>query len=273
MNMKIAIIGHGFVGKAVEYGFTHNRVELQLIDPKYDTSVEDIVDCSYAFVCVPTPMSDNGDIDSSIVESTVKYLYENTSCLVILKSTVTPEVIDRINQSRLVYNPEFLTEKNAQEQFVNPPFHILGGSRTDEVLGLYEDFSLCNPCPAHHMSAKEASFVKYGINTFLATKVTFFNQLADACDIDGDVNFNIISRAIGADPRIGTGHTKVPGYDGKRGYGGACFPKDTSAWVSYSPESTVLEEVITTNNYYRSQYDLDDRELEQNVRYHHEENI
>ena len=272
--MKIAIVGHGFVGKAVDYAFTHSRVEKVIIDPKYGNSVEELNDCDFAFVCVPTPMGVDGEIDSSIVETVVEYLRSNTEAVIVLKSTVTPEVIHRMEQhapeeeiSKLVYNPEFLTEKNAQEQFVNPPFHVLGGVLGWEVEELYEDFSLCNPCPVYNMTAKEASFVKYGINCFLATKVTFFNQLFDACEEEGDVNFNVISRAIGADPRIGTGHTKVPGYDGKRGYGGACFPKDTSAWVDYYPESTLLEEVIHANNYYRSQYELDDREKEQHIRY------
>jgi nucleotide sugar dehydrogenase len=272
--MKIAIIGHGFVGKAVDYAFTHSRVEKVIIDPKYGNSIAELNDCDYAFVCVPTPMGVDGEIDSSIVETVVEYLQSNTEAVIVLKSTVTPNVIDRMEQntpeeeiSKLVYNPEFLTEKNAQEQFVNPPFHILGGSYGPVVASLYEDYSLCNPCPVHYMSAKEASFVKYGVNCFLATKVTFFNQLFDACEEEGDVNFNVISRAIGADPRIGTGHTKVPGYDGKRGFGGACFPKDTSAWVSAYPECTVLDEVIQSNNVYRSQYELDDREKEQHIRY------
>jgi UDPglucose 6-dehydrogenase len=268
-EMKIAIIGHGFVGKAVDYGFSHSHVQKVIIDPKYGVSVEDLSDCDFAFVCVPTPMGEKREIDSSIVESVIHHLYHKTSCVIILKSTVTPAVIDKIEycHDRLVYNPEFLTEKNAQEQFVNPPFHVLGGPLGWEVLELYEDYSLCNPCPVHYMSAKEASFVKYGINTFLATKVTFFNQMLDACESEGDVNYNVISRAIGADPRIGTGHTKVPGYDGKKGFGGACFPKDTSAWVNYFPDSTLLQEVIQINNQYRSQYELDDREKEQHIRY------
>jgi UDPglucose 6-dehydrogenase len=267
--MKVAIIGHGFVGKAVDYAFTHRDVTRVVIDPKYGNSVEDLKVCDFAFVCVPTPMGEDGEVDSSIVETVIDYLYHNTEAVIILKSTVTPEVIDQLVycHDRLVYNPEFLTEKNAQEQFVNPPFHVLGGPLGLEVLELYEDYSLCNPCPVYYMTAKEASFVKYGINCFLATKVTFFNQLLDACDMEGDVNYNVISRAIGADPRIGTGHTKVPGYDGKRGYGGACFPKDTTAWVEYCPESTLIEEVIQINNQYRSQYELDDREKEQHIRY------
>ena len=78
---------------------------------------------------------------------------------------------------------------------------------------------------------------------------------------------NVVINAIGLDPRIGRSHTTVPGYDGKRGFGGACFPKDTTALLTDYPNMTVLEEAIETNNDYRSQYELDFREKEQNVRY------
>ena len=115
------------------------------------------------------------------------------------------------------------------------------------------------------MTAVEASYVKYTINAFLATKVTFFNQLYDAVGDEG--NFNKIIRAVGADPRIVTGHTKVPGFDHKRGFGGACFPKDTKAFTEFSDKLSLLERVIEINNEYRSQYEKDEREQAQNIKY------
>ena len=78
----------------------------------------------------------------------------------------------------------------------------------------------------------------------------------------------MIVNALGSDPRIGHSHTQVPGPDGRKGYGGACFPKDTKAFSAFSQgELTVLDEVIKSNNKYRKQYDLDDREKEQKVKY------
>jgi len=282
--MKIAVIGHGFVGKAVSFAFTIPENTVQIIDPIYNSHISELdKSTDFAFVCVPTPMGPDGAIDADIVKTCVKEIVARApDAVVVLKSTVTPEIVNDLASeeyagSRLVYNPEFLTEKSAQEQFINPPFHILGGrkpsgSRDDEssasdVETLYSYHSLCKPAPAYYMSPAEASFVKYGINTFLATKVTYFNQLFDAMLNTDHVRPNVVINAIGLDSRIGSSHTTVPGYDGRRGYGGACFPKDTTALVKDYPNMTVLEEAIETNKDYRSQYELDFREKEQNVRY------
>lgn len=269
--MKMTIVGHGFVGKAVDYGFS-NAVK-QIVDPIYGVSLSDIkLNEDVTFVCVPTPMGENGEIDCSIVVDTVTELSQRQSGIIVIKSTVTPDVIDTLTsgscRNRIVYNPEFLTEKNACEDFVNPKMHIFGGYKeaTERLEEIYNQYSLCKPCPVHHMSATDASFVKYGINCFLATKVLWFNQFYDVVDNFGG-NFGHIINAISGDPRIGGSHTRVPGFDGKRGYGGACFPKDTSAFANFAETFSVLEKVIDVNNDYRKEYDKDERELAQNVKY------
>jgi len=285
--MRIGIVGHGFVGRAVDYGFETPKVSKFLVDPIYGTTIKDLVafNPTVVFVCVPTPMSDDGSVDASIVESVVSELVESdwsrgnlqlneaARKLIVIKSTIPPSVTNELCYAysaylSVVYNPEFLTEKSAQEQFINPAFHVFGGARdaTFQLEHIYNDYSLCNNCPTFHMTADEASFVKYAINSFLATKVTFFNQLFDACD-DVGANFNRIIRAVGADPRIGNGHTRVPGYDKKKGFGGACFPKDTKAWTKYTHHASLLEKVIEINNEYRSQYEKDEREEAQNIKY------
>ena len=84
----------------------------------------------------------------------------------------------------------------------------------------------------------------------------------------GGSRYNVVVNAITSDERIGSSHTKVPGYDGKKGFGGACLPKDTAAIANYGDGIlTVLEEVIRQNNAYRSHYEQDDREKEQKIRY------
>lgn len=269
--MKLLIIGHGFVGQAVDYGFSAPHVEKTIIDPKYGSSLDQVNVLAYdaIFVCVPTPMGKDGTVDASIVKLVMHQLREVNLTPIILKSTVPPDIIKMFGaRNNFVYNPEFLTEKSANEQFVDPQFHIFGGDRkfTKQVQYLYENYSLCNIVHCMHMTAEEASFVKYAINTFLATKVTFFNQLYDVVK-DTDANFATIIKAVGMDKRIGPSHTKVPGFDGKQGFGGACFPKDTSAFVEYDNRLTLLEKVITINNGYRSKYSLNEREKEQHVSY------
>ena len=278
IDCKIAIIGHGFVGKAVDYGFTNPKVEKKIFDPIYGTTSEDIKNLknwgpNLTFVCVPTPMRDDGDIDSSILDEVMENL-KDINTLIVIKSTITPRLIDKYRQTNIIYNPEFLTEKSACEQFVNPEFHIFGGTEQacKELDKLYENFSLCTPCPTYYLNKAEASFVKYAINSFLATKVTFFNQLYDACNKYGQVNFNKIIKAVGADNRVSISHTKVPGFDGKQGYGGACFPKDTFAFSQFSDKLTLLRKAIEINNDYRSRYERDDREKEQNIQFNHVQN-
>lgn len=271
--MKMTIVGHGFVGKAVDYGFSHTGIEKTIVDPLYNLTLDDVtLEEDVTFVCVPTPMGENGEIDCSIVIDTVKKLKQRRSGIIVIKSTVTPDVVEKMcrgsNGHRVVYNPEFLTEKNACEDFVNPSMHIFGGKNdyTHRLEELYINYSICKPCPVYHMPATDASFVKYGINCFLASKVLWMNQFYDVVEKFGG-NYGIISNAIGTDPRIGRSHISVPGFDGKRGYGGACFPKDTAAFANFAKSFSVLEKVIEENNNYRKDYDKDERELAQNVNY------
>lgn len=273
MKLNIAIIGHGFVGKAVDYGFPSQNCDKYIVDPKCGMDITALPqNMDYIFVCVPTPMGDDGSIDSSIIESVVSYLLTNNNGAIIIKSTVTPEILKRFANSRVVYNPEFLTEKSANEDFVNPFMHIFGGHPlyTQRVEELYKYYSICKPCPTYHMSTIEASFVKYGINSFLATKVLWFNQFYDIIQKE-NANYGKIIGAITTDSRVGRSHTTVPGFDGKRGYGGSCFPKDTLAFVKYAKtlknDFSVLEKVILENNKYRSKYKKDQREVEQNISY------
>ena len=284
---KLGIVGHGFVGRAVEYAFTHPLVDIQIADPKYGdkANIDALMDFNphCVFICAPTPMNaETGFVDASIVEDAVLKLIEHTEALVVVKSTVTPDVIDRLYNSmfedgvdKFVYNPEFLTEKNAEEQFVNAEYHVLGGTEraTAELTEIYDIFSLCKSNDYFRMSAAEASFVKYAINSFLATKVTFFNQLFDLVNMFG-CSYNIVTRAVGKDPRVGIGHTRVPGYDRKRGFGGACLPKDTTAFLKFSEVKgedgsvvsfDLLQKVLDINSRYRAYYELDEREKANNI--------
>jgi UDPglucose 6-dehydrogenase len=271
--MKIAIIGHGFVGRAVDYGFTHPQVEKTIIDPKYGTSVADIDPNNYdvIFVCVPTPMSASGAIDHSILHLVMASLnskYRSRHKPIVIKSTVTPDILDQYTGSGIVYNPEFLREKTALEDFINPDFHVFGGQTYDTnlVQSIYEKYSSCKHCKTFHVGFKEASLIKYAINCFLATKVTFFNQLFDvAQEIDAD--YSSIVKVLEQEPRIGTTHMRVPGFDNKRGFGGACFPKDSAALSHCTDKMSLLKKVIEINNTYRAAYVKDERELAQNITY------
>ena len=270
-KLKLGIVGHGFVGQAVDYGFDNDRVRTTVADPRLGTSIDDLdKDVDVVFVAVPTPMGDTGKIDATIVVSVVGQLVEATEAIIVLKSTVTPEIVEAVAEmapNRFVYNPEFLTEANANNDFVDADFHVFGGNDypVGKVIEYYIKYSNC-----HHLgniwlcTAPEAAFVKYAINTFLATKVTFFNQLKDEMDKFG-ADYDDVVDIIAQDNRIGKSHMTVPGPDGKRGFGGACFPKDTAAMYNFSDNFELLKHVLTINNNYRKVYELDEREKEMNV--------
>lgn len=272
-TLKLGIVGHGFVGKGVDYGFTTPNVEKSIVDPNYKTTVDDLAKFGphVTFIATPTPMGDDGSIDSSILESATKDVINKCKGLIVIKSTVTPDILEKLYSmapDRIVYNPEFLTEANANEDFINPKMHVFGGDQEacSALEDIYRDYSLCRPCPVFYTTVQEASLIKYGINSFLATKVLWFNQFYDIVGNAG-ARYSSVIAAIAADPRIGNSHTVVPGFDGKRGYGGACFPKDTKALSHFAGDFSVLNKVIEENNKYRSNYELDAREKEQHVKY------
>jgi UDPglucose 6-dehydrogenase len=273
-NINIGIVGHGFVGKAVEFGF-QDQV-LSIVDKRYDSTVRDILgddlNLSAVFVCLPTPTGLDGDIDTSIVEDALREL-SVLKCPIILKSTVIPSVVKKFAElyENFVYNPEFLTEANARIDFVNPPMHVFGG--TEEycqiVSNLYKNYSLCKKnVPEYWMLAEEASLVKYSMNSFLALKVSFWNQIKELADEHG-IDYNFVADVVGTDPRIGHSHMSVPGPDGRRGYGSACFAKDIPALIHFADGGlSILKESWNYNCDVRNQYkDLLPREQEQHVQF------
>lgn len=257
--MNIGIVGHGVVGKAVEHGFTTNLSYVYVVDPKYHTTIDMMCDNfkpDVIFVCVPTPTNDDG-VDSSIVESVLKEISNRPERpIVVIKSTITPDVCDKLKTiyPRIVYNPEFLTEANAIQDFVNSDFIVLGGNEKDvlDVADLYSQYSLCNPCPVYMVDEKTACLIKYTLNCFMATKLIFFNQVYDIYKKSGaNTTWERFTKIISADNRVGKTHMNVPGNDGQRGFGGMCFPKDTKAMIHYAKDVgapfSVLEEIIKTN--------------------------
>lgn len=284
VNLNVGIIGHGFVGKATDFGFATPLVNKFIVDPNYNTTVDDMYNHfspDAVFIAVPTPMGADGTIDSSIIESVFNDLARHSDehqPIAVIKSTITPEVIQKLEKiyDHIVYNPEFLTERNANQDFIHAEFLVLGGRNQQHVNAvefMYSQYSQCDPCPVFKVDLEAASMVKYTLNCFMATKVLFFNQIEDIYNASGTKTpWDEFISIMKADSRMGTTHMSVPGPDGRKGYGGACFPKDTSALVRYAKNKnvpfTALEEVVRANQKIRSKYsDLDAREKQQNVKF------
>ena len=276
-KLKLGIVGHGFVGKATDWGF-NKRVNKFIVDPLLDTSIRDLKDFApeIVFVCVPTPTNDDGSQDSSIIESVIKELVLNCpNAIKVVKSTVLPSLLDQLNQldSKLIYNPEFLREKHANLDFVNSDMIIFGGDRniSTQVSNAYLRHSRCRTKEHIFTDLKTASLIKYSVNTYLASKVIFFNEIHSIYEkLDVKDSWESVMNIISKDSRIGDSHMNVPGHDGRKGFGGACFPKDSLALIKFADSLNInLNSLITTvkvNNKIRSKYkDLDSRESEQNI--------
>ena len=240
--MKIGIVGQGYVGTAVKEVFSkHYKVETYDLD-KDKCSVdylEDLVELTnIIFVCVPTPMKKDGSCDTSIVEAIVKDINDmvvsrNVSGrIVAIKSTIPPGTTDRLNKEchniPVIFNPEFLTEANFIEDFKNQNRIIIGGVRPASTK-LRQIYSLVFPeAKIVKTGSTTAEMVKYMTNTFLATKVSFANEMKMLCD-KLNIDYDKVVEYSTYDERLGKSHWAVPGPDGHNGFGGSCFPKDLNA--------------------------------------------
>lgn len=277
--MRVGIIGYGFVGKALAAGIKNN-VEILKIDPVLKTSIIDLkeFDPDICFICVPTPMKDDGSQDLTILRKVIDEINEiSISALVVLKSTVLPNYITSIKHQipNLIFNPEFLRERSANKDFLNSKLIVFGGPReqANNLANFYEKHTLCTSTNYQFTDLISASLIKYAINTFLATKVVFFNELNQIFNkSDADDTWDNFINIISIDERIGSSHMQVPGLDDKLGFGGTCFPKDCKALIKYSEEIEnpfqLLKKSNQINNQIRKQYkSLSNREAEQNTNF------
>ena len=266
-NLRLGIVGHGFVGSAVSNGFDIDT-EQYIVDTKQNnTTLSQLVkdfDPSITFVCVPTPQQDtHEDVDVSIARDTLENLSDlKYKGIVVIKSTITPHHLTQFKKDfklKIVYNPEFLTEANSFEDFINPNMQVLGGKwrDCDTVEKAYVRHSSVKTVPTYKVDLITASLIKYTINSWLATKVIWFNQLKDLYDESGArASWEQFTTMLNEDPRMGDSHMQVPGPDGLKGFGGHCFPKDTKALLYYSKLKSkklkALEDIIKYNSNYRN---------------------
>lgn len=257
--MKVGIIGVGFVGTAVKHAFEIAGHTTVCIDSAkgYTSTYDDLADCSAVFVCVPSPPLQDGSCDTSYLREVVTNL-KNFNKVVISKTTAPADTYLELQQQlpNLVFAPEFLREASAIDDYLKQDFAIIGGSNkfccdAEDIIKLVQR----NVTQTIHVSITEACIVKYLENCFLATKVTFMNEIYHLCQ-KINVNYDIVKTAIQYDIRQGNSHFDVPGPDGKFGWGGSCFPKDTTAMLEYAAkhgvELSVLRQAVDKNKIIRN---------------------
>lgn len=243
--MKLTLIGNGFVGNAVNK-LLQDQYEIKIVDPKYNDNV--ITDDADGYiVCVPTPESNTGACDMSIVYDVIKQCPDDTP--ILIKSTISLEGWEMIKtfKKSITFSPEFLTAANAVEDFKKQKYMLFGGQ---DVEYWQDIFILCKGFTPIVGTIPELILTKYLRNSFLATKVAFFNEVFDFCENTG-LSYDKIAEMVGIDDRITSSHMQVPGPDGERGFGGACFPKDTKALLytglMFKSPFSILGKVVESN--------------------------
>lgn len=257
--MNIGIIGQGFVGSAIKNGLEafYNVKTFDLQKSLCNsTHLEVCKESDIIFVCLPTPMRKSGECDTRILESAIKEI--DTVCknirsnpILVVKSTVPPGTTERIASHiglSLCFSPEFLTEANSFEDFKNQTRIIIGGPRpaTGKVKQMFR--KAFPTIPIVKTGTKTAEMVKYFTNCFLATKVTFANQMYEIC-ASSEIDYDKVCEYALYDNRIGKSHLAVPGPDGDRGFGGHCFPKDLAAMISFSSSSCSSDFLKSVRDY------------------------
>lgn len=245
----ILLVGYGFVGKAYYEAFklTENIV---IIDPMYNNNkISDYPDAEGIIVCVPTPQSEDGSCDMTYVLSVISECPDNTP--IMIKSTISLEgwktLKQKFSNHSITFSPEFLRAATAIEDVLATRNIIIAGGDT---AFWYEVYNEAFPgVKVYYLEPEEAITVKYFRNSFLATKVAFFNQIYDFCE-KLDLDYRYVREAIALDERIGSSHTYV--FEDSRGFGGYCFPKDTAALLSTSKSLgvnlSILESAVNYNN-------------------------
>ena len=264
--INIGIVGFGFVGSSVAYGFSaqtgFDLAKLRIFDKnpaKSTHTLKEVLDESdFIFLSVPTPSNIDGSINLSILEGVLEQINGQgikEGCIVLVRSTVIPGTTRRFQEKyknlTLVFNPEFLTERSAKFDFINQARFILGGDpkNTSKVAELFR-IRFGSSTPAIETNFETAEFIKYMNNCYFATKVSFMNEMKLIADESG-VDWQTAVDGFVRDGRVGHSHLAVPGPDGKYGFGGSCFPKDIQALIKHSEsvgvDSCVLKGAWETN--------------------------
>ena len=228
---NVGIIGQGFVGSSLLKSFEPHYNVYSYDKFKKDLSTHKSIysmsrACELIFVCVPTPMKEDGSCDISIV-----------------KKSVQEALQDLCQDSQIVFNPEFLLERNAEEDFKNTSRVILGGPRPATTIMKQFYDRVFPKAEVIKTDSTIAEMVKYLTNSFLAVKVSFANEIHAICS-NLNIDYDKVIEYSLHDERLGNSHWSVPGPDGHYGFGGSCFPKDLNALMSLAQELCIRANTI-----------------------------
>ena len=264
INKNIAIVGYGYVGKAMSEFFknhyhvgVYDVVDVDLKDGLEKYTKDQVNKSDLVLVCVPTQQKENGRCDTSLVEETVSWI---ESKLIIIKSTVEVGTTKKLKKStgkNLVFSPEYCGESTYWSPYLwdrevkQTPFFIFGGDKNDTAKCVDSYLPVTGPVKTYRQTdSTSAEMAKYMENSFYASKITFCYEMANICKLSG-LDYNEVRELWLLDPRINPMHTAVFA-DNIKAYGGKCLGKDISALKSYAKDvlgydADLLQEVINSN--------------------------
>ena len=275
--MKIGVLGCGFVGKATKLlkcdaiQIVSYDINPELCEP-IGTTLQDLKDCEIIFISVPTPMNKDGSCYLNIVKSAINDLHNiEYPNYIILRSTVPVGTSDDLN---VYFMPEFLTEKNFEEDFINNKDWIFGlkNKETDHqyiktvtnLFNIAHNYGKIKNNSVSFVLNKEAELIKMFRNCFLATKVSFCNEIYHYCDKQ-NINYENVRNLACNDNRILHSHSFVPGHDGKLGFGGTCFPKDINSLRHQIKKTGVITPLLDAVIHRNENIDRPEKDWNQNT--------
>ena len=277
MKQRIGVVGRGFVGSAVQFGFSPRvgcdaEVRVYDIDPSKSTHTleETVNESDFVFLSVPTPSNGDGSINIDILDNALNNINEVSECqnAILVRSTVIPGTTQKLQMKytdlNLLFNPEYLTERSAKFDFINQSRFIIGSGEamiskmcSENLADLFRD-RFGESISILETNYETAEMIKYMNNCFFATKVSFMNEMYKVAE-KSNVDWEQAVSGFVTDGRIGHTHLDVPGPDGKFGFGGSCFPKDIRAMIKHAEgigvDVNVLKAAWETNLQVRPEKD------------------
>ena len=244
--MKINLYGYGFVGKA-HYELLKPNHKINIIDPLYPDLKLENFNCECAIICVSTPAHNNGSCNINNVYDCISQL--PNSVPILIKSTISLEGWKAIKEAFpdhcINFSPEFLRASNYLNDIKTLEYMYLSEEQPDFWANMFNHYY--TNMQFIIAKAEELILVKYFRNSFLATKVNFFNQVYDLCEATG-LRYDEVCAGITHDNRIGTSHSEITS---NRGFGGHCFPKDISAILhtakNHNVDLSLIQEACNYN--------------------------
>lgn len=252
--MKIGVVGVGVVGSAVLQAFSSQNETVgfdiagQYADPRNFNEIAS--SCDICFVCAPSPTVQMRQRADAIWQICNGLSALNFKGVVVLKSTLLPGTTAELQKTfgnlRIVHNPEFLTARNAYEDFITQKVVLLSGAEIDRdlvILAYRELFPGVLFFETESTAITELA--KYMRNNYLAVKLAFANEFYALCASIG-IDYNEVKRAMLSQGGVEIEHWSVPGHDGKLGFSGACLPKDIRAMISFMSEKGIRDFVLAS---------------------------